>query len=251
MKYKLLILDVDGTLVESRQHAQPSSKVIEAVSKVNKKIKISLCTGRPYFHIKKIIDTLKITNSLHVVETGTKVVNSKGEIEYEKFLKKEEIRIILNSMKDLTRCFGLCLNGRWEWKATKEKIKQGNITIVALHPANQKQIDEIILRLNPIKDKVSYHIGSSWNPRDIACVHITNKKASKEHGLSYIQKKLDIKKEETIGVGDMPNDFPLFKMSGLKIAMGNGSQDLKNVADVIAPSVKENGVAWVINKFIL
>ena len=251
MKYKLLVLDVDGTLVESRQHAQPSSKIIEAVNKVNKKIKISLCTGRPYFHIKKIINTLKITDSFHVVETGTKVVNSKGEMEYGKFLKEEEIRIILNSMKDLTRCFGLCLNGRWQWKATKEKIKQTNITIVALHPSNQKQIDEIIIKLSKLEDKINYHIGSSWNKLDSACIHITNKEASKEFGLNYIQKKLNIKKEETIGVGDMPNDFPLFKMSGLKVAMGNGSQDLKKAADVIAPSLKDDGVTWVINKFIL
>lgn len=48
----------------------------------------------------------------------------------------------------------------------------------------------------------------------------------------------------------MPNDLPLFEESGFKIAMGNADQKLKDNADIIAPSQKDDGVAWVIEKYL-
>jgi len=130
VKYKLLVLDVDGTLVESKQEAQLSPKVIEAIRKVKDKIKISLCTGRPYSNIKDNVDVLRITNSFHVVETGAKVVNPEGKVEYGKYLKKEEIEYIINSTNHLSRYPGLCINGEWKRENTEKRIGQKNITIV-------------------------------------------------------------------------------------------------------------------------
>ena len=52
-------------------------------------------------------------------------------------------------------------------------------------------------------------------------------------------------------MGDGYNDFPLLMACGLKIAMGNAVPELKAIADFIAPSVEEDGVATVIEKFIL
>lgn len=54
-----------------------------------------------------------------------------------------------------------------------------------------------------------------------------------------------------IGVGDGYNDFPLLMSCGLKIAMGNAIEELKDIADYIAPSVDEDGLAKVIDKYYL
>ena len=78
---------------------------------------------------------------------------------------------------------------------------------------------------------------------------ITNKEASKKSAIEYIQQKLSITKEETMGIGDMLNDLPLFEASGLKVAMGNGDQLLKDKADYVAPSIDEDGVAVAIEKY--
>ena len=51
-------------------------------------------------------------------------------------------------------------------------------------------------------------------------------------------------------VGDGYNDFPLLLAGGLKVAMGNAVSDLKKIADYIAPTVDEDGVATVIEKFL-
>ena len=54
-----------------------------------------------------------------------------------------------------------------------------------------------------------------------------------------------------IAIGDGPNDFPMLMAAGFKVAMGNASDDLKAIADYIAPTVEKDGVVDVIEKFIL
>jgi len=81
--------------------------------------------------------------------------------------------------------------------------------------------------------------------------NITHIQATKLHGIEVIQKFMDLKRDEIIGCGDGYNDFPLLMASGLKVAMGNAIDELKEIADYVAPSVEEDGVADVIEKFIL
>jgi len=66
-----------------------------------------------------------------------------------------------------------------------------------------------------------------------------------------VAKILGIDTHEIIGIGDGYNDFPLLMACGLKVAMGNAVEDLKAIADYIAPTVSQDGVADVINKFVL
>lgn len=80
---------------------------------------------------------------------------------------------------------------------------------------------------------------------------ISHAEATKLHGIYEVGKQLSIKRHEIIGVGDSGNDFPLLMASGLKVAMGNAIEDLKAVADYIAPTVDDDGVADVIEKYIL
>lgn len=62
---------------------------------------------------------------------------------------------------------------------------------------------------------------------------------------------IDIKKDEIIGVGDGYNDLALFEAVGLKVAMGNGVEELKAKADYITKHVDKDGLADVIEKFVL
>ena len=82
-------------------------------------------------------------------------------------------------------------------------------------------------------------------------IHVTGSEASKLHGIVEVARILNIKTEEIIGVGDGYNDFPLLLACGLKVAMGNAIPELKAIADFIAPTVEEDGVAVVLEKFVL
>jgi len=249
MKYKLLVLDVDGTLVESSPNAKVSKKLIEAIKKINKSIKISLCTGRAYPSANKIIRTLGIKDNYHVIESGSKIVNPRQELENIRSLTYGNIKEIVGVVRNLSSRFGYCVNGKWE-SIVKENGNE-TITVVAVHSENSNQTDSILNSLKPLEKKFNINTGSKWDCPKGAVVHVTNINSSKESGVAYVQNKLGVKKVETIGIGDMLNDLPLFKQSGLKVAMGNATQELKNRADTIAPSVNEDGVAWVIEKYLI
>ena len=66
-----------------------------------------------------------------------------------------------------------------------------------------------------------------------------------------IAKELGLKQEEIICVGDAGNDKHMIEYAGLGVAMGNATDEIKEMADYVTLSNDEDGVAHVINKFIL
>lgn len=54
-----------------------------------------------------------------------------------------------------------------------------------------------------------------------------------------------------MAIGDWDNDITMIKYAGLGIAMGNGSENIKEAADFITNSNEESGAAYAIKKFVL
>jgi len=208
------------------------------------KIKISLCTGRAYVDLKQIINVLGINNSYHVIESGAKVLNPEGKEENIKDIPFKDVKNIVNIAGDTPQGYGFCVDGKWVEDI--ENGKKGVVTTVSFHSHSQKKTKEILERIKSVKYYVA--VGSHWEIPEGNFILITNPEASKKLALEYVQEKLGITKQETVAVGDMPNDIPLFEASGLKIAMGNADQKLKDKADDVAPSIDKDGVVWVIEK---
>ena len=64
-------------------------------------------------------------------------------------------------------------------------------------------------------------------------------------------KAYNIKYEDTIGIGDGLNDIPMIEYASLGVAMKNAHKDVLKIADIVAPSNDEEGVAYIINKYML
>ncbi|MEK9178778.1 MAG: HAD hydrolase family protein, partial [Patescibacteria group bacterium] len=92
---------------------------------------------------------------------------------------------------------------------------------------------------------------AAFKGREFFDVYISNGSATKQHAVLKLAEILGIKTNEMIGIGDHYNDFPLLMACGLKVAMEDSVEDLKAIADYVAPSVDEDGVADVIEKFVL
>ncbi len=82
-------------------------------------------------------------------------------------------------------------------------------------------------------------------------LEFVNPKADKGKTLTLLAENLGFKKEEVMACGDSYNDLPLFEAAGLKIAMGNAINALKEKADYITAPNYERGVAEAIYKFAL
>ncbi|MBP2071089.1 Cof subfamily protein (haloacid dehalogenase superfamily) [Thermoanaerobacterium butyriciformans] len=82
-------------------------------------------------------------------------------------------------------------------------------------------------------------------------IEILNKGVNKGHGLKILGEYLGVDRAEMVAIGDSENDIEMVEYAGLGVAMENAIEKLKKTADFITKSNMENGVAYVINKFIL
>jgi Cof subfamily protein (haloacid dehalogenase superfamily) len=80
---------------------------------------------------------------------------------------------------------------------------------------------------------------------------ITHPLANKGDALSEIAKLLAVPLAEIAVIGDGGNDIAMFQRSGLSIAMGNASPDVRRAADVVTDTNREEGFANAIERFIL
>ena len=74
---------------------------------------------------------------------------------------------------------------------------------------------------------------------------------TKGTALAWVAERLGVRQEETVACGDAGNDVAMVEWAGLGVAMANGSDEVKAVADVIAPHVDEDGVAQIIERYLL
>ena len=82
-------------------------------------------------------------------------------------------------------------------------------------------------------------------------VEVHSTQASKGHGLRFLAQYYGVPQSATIAVGDSGNDCSMIEWAGLGVAMANASPEVLAIADVVAPSVAEDGLVDVIERYIL
>jgi HAD superfamily hydrolase (TIGR01484 family) len=248
MKYKALMLDIDGTIIPYRKDALPSLRVKEAIRKAHEKVKVCLATGRPYFMVKHLIEYLDL-HGLVIMNDGAQVMDSKTKkIYYERQLDISDAKKACDILHNAGVEFLIHDSGK-DFVYSKRYSPQKPFNIFSLKSYEESFADTVIDALSDIPTiKVNKtHFGK----KNQVGFLISHAEATKLHGIFEVAKIWNITTEEIIGVGDSGNDFQLLMASGLKVAMGNALPELKDIADYIAPSVTEDGVADVIEKFIL
>lgn len=248
MKYKALFLDVDGTTVVHGHDSLPSVSVTEAIARCDKAgVPVSLATSRPLPAVSSVINHLQLKGYC-IISSGSQIYDPvEKKIISEKKFPKDAIRQILHVASEYAEEVRI-FDGEKEAYIVNEKIPR---KVVGMwFPKLRPHILTKIHRQLSTVAGISLHRMDAWE-QGFECIDITSSEASKLHGVVEVAKRLGIKTQEMIGVGDGYNDFPLLMACGLKVAMGNAVPELKAIADFIAPSVEEDGVARVIEKFIL
>ena len=80
---------------------------------------------------------------------------------------------------------------------------------------------------------------------------VTNPNANKGAVVHELANRLQIAPEEIATIGDMPNDVLMFRQSGMSIAMGNASDQVKAEASAVTESNEQDGFAHAVRRFIL
>lgn len=267
--YKLLSLDVDGTLIG--HGAYPTPRVAQAIAAAKEKgVSVALGTGRASEACYHLLEGLKL-DGLHIFFDGAAVVEwPHNKIVFLQALPPPAAQALIT----LARQYDLFLEiYAYDFYFIE---KQGKL---AKHQREKLQLTPIVTNLMSLVNRIKIvkgqliaadaterqratHIDQameelckmSWSIDPSNGMYFGNAVSSlvsKGNALRQVVDYLDLDIRQTIAIGDSFNDMPIFDAVHTKIAMGHAPDELKQMADWVAPSVEEDGVAAAIEKFIL
>ncbi|URZ01795.1 Cof-type HAD-IIB family hydrolase [Clostridium felsineum] len=265
--YKLIALDMDGTLLNDDKTISEENK--EAI-KMAKSLgyKVVLSTGRPLRGIERYLEELNLVNEddYAIAFNGGLVQNTKtGEILGKKLLKFEDLDRLYKLSKEFNvNIHMLSIDECITPKKNPYSDVEVNLNQIKLIEKNFSELpkDTVVVKIMMIDSKDNLDNVEKLLPKDIYddyCVtrsseiflEFSPKDIHKGMGLKILSDHLGLKKEELIAVGDAGNDISMIEHAGLGVAMGNAFPSVKECADYITDSNENSGVAKVIHKFMI
>lgn len=264
--YKLIALDMDGTLL--REDKTISKETFKAIQRAKTRgVKIVLSTGRPIQGIRRYLKDLDLINDNDYAVTfnGSLVQNTKtNEVIAQTVMTSEDAAFLYKLSKELNVNIhalteNSCLAPKWS-KYTQVEIDINDIPleIVDFNNLDNRTIVKILFNdepeyLSEVIKKLPKEVYEKYSVLRSApfFLEFLDKKINKGYGVELLAKRLNIKPEEVICIGDAGNDIHMIKFAGLGVAMGNAFPEVKEAADYITLSNEDNGVAHVIKKFVL
>lgn len=251
-QYKAVVADVDGTIIPPTELIAPgpTKRLIKAVAGAKKRgVVFSLATGRSVPHMEKLIAGLNLDSPI-IVDNGAKIYDTAcKKYLWQSLIPKAKAQKILAELKTegSLKVYITDDNRRIEDINQVDRWKISKIVILSLTP---ERAEKLYQRLKAISGVTVTRSISGLDPVREA-VHINSAGATKQIALFKLGEILGIKTKEMIGIGDSYNDFPFLMACGLKVAMANAIPEIREIADFIAPSYQEDGVAYILEKFIL
>lgn len=249
--YKALMLDVDGTIVPYDYDAVPSEKVKKAVRAAQDKITVCIATGRSYRSIENILKHFQMKDGFAIINNGAQVIDiSNDKILYEKKLSSDDVEKITTILAKNNAPYYIDSHyGNSYPIPDAPPSKTEALKLFTEEIFDLETVEKIVKELSDLSSHVIQKTHHKHKGK--FGLLISHAQATKLHGVVEVAKILGINTHEIIGVGDGYNDFPLLMACGLRVAMGNAVEELKEIADYVAPSVDDDGVADVIEKYVL
>lgn len=269
MKYKLLVLDVDGTLLNNDKEI--SSRTLAALLKVQQMgVHIVLASGRPTYGILPVAKKLELGNygGYILSYNGAQIIDARtGEVLFEKRINPEMLPYIEKKARK---------NGFSIFTYTEDRIiaDRSDDPYIRQEASlnNMKLIEEpefsIAIDFSPCKcmlasdnEEALFGLEEHWRKRLNGVLDVFRSEpyflevvpcsVDKANTLGILMEKLGVKPEEVMAIGDGVCDFSMIQMAGLGVAMGNAQDSVKVCADVVTASNEEDGVALAVEKAIL
>ena len=289
--YKLLAIDLDGTLLNSLGEVSLNTRKALLEAK-EKGIEIVLSSGRTIDSVKNLAIELGVDNYL-ISGNGAVVYDIQNEeIIYDQFLSKEKVLEIVKICEENSFYYNIYTETEIVTKSLsynvlfyhnenlkKPEQKRTSINVVTDVEKYIKEYDKekflkiticekekfifnsILRKINQIKDldiletefmsRKQVRNGSDLIPIEYYYTEITNTNVNKWTALEYLMEKLNIKPEEVVAIGDNMNDREMIENAGLGIVMGNSNPQMKELGNIIVSDNNSEGVCEAIEQYIL
>ncbi|MCI0439830.1 MAG: HAD hydrolase family protein, partial [Chloroflexi bacterium] len=129
------------------------------------------------------------------------------------------------------------------------EIAHWDFTRISALDMDEAGADALVLRF---KANAALHVVKAFLPYNgLWAVDFTRNGVDKSTAARILARSWGIDTRQMIVAGDSYNDLPLLKAAGLRVVMGDAPDELKALADYVAPSVDDDGLAVAIEEFVL
>lgn len=269
MKYKLLVLDVDGTLLNDEREI--SKRTLAALLKVQQMgVRIVLASGRPTYGLMPLAKTLELGNYEGFVLSynGCQIIKAQnGEILFERRINPEmlpylEKKARKNGFAIFTYHDDTLITDSPDNEYIKNEALLNNLKIIR-EDEFSTAIDFAPCKCMLVSDKEKALIGleQHWEKRLAGTLDAFRSEpyflevvpcgVNKANTLGALLEHLGVTREEVIAVGDGVCDVTMLQLAGMGVAMGHSQDSVKVCADYVTASNEEDGVALAVEKLIL
>lgn len=269
MKYKLLVLDVDGTLLNDEREI--SKRTLAALLKVQQMgVRIVLASGRPTYGLMPLAKTLELGNYEGFVLSynGCQIIKAQnGEILFERRINPEmlpylEKKARKNGFAIFTYHDDTLITDSPDNEYIKNEALLNNLKIIR-EDEFSTAIDFAPCKCMLVSDKEKALIGleQHWEKRLAGTLDAFRSEPyflevvpcgfNKANTLGALLEHLGVTREEVIAVGDGVCDVTMLQLAGMGVAMGHSQDSVKVCADYVTASNEEDGVALAVEKLIL
>lgn len=272
MSFRLIALDIDGTLLTSAEELSP--RVRKAIKSAQQRgLCVTLATGRRFCRTQPWATALGLTVPV-VVLNGAVVVNPEsGQVVYKRgielALATEVLSILDHSKINYVIYTGVSAGEHLEMPRGMWDV--GHHVIMkycgdSVQPVDQLDLSEPPIKIavldqaekvRPVVEVLNNKLGGKLNIMVFGTdnaqwlgIEILDRQCTKASGVGRVVQDLGISFSEVLAIGDNINDIEMIEWAGLGIAMANAPKEVREIADYVAPSNDDDGVAQVIEEFV-
>ena len=269
MKYKLLVLDVDGTLLNNEKEI--SKRTLSTLLKAQHTgIRIVLASGRPTSGLLPLAKALEMGNfgGYIVSYNGAQIINAEnGEVMFDKRINPELIPYLekkarKNNFSIFTYHDEYLLTDNADNVHIRREAWLNNLRIM------EEEEFSIAIDFAPCKcvlvsddEEALRGLENHWKrrldgvldvfPSEPYFLEVVPCGVDKANTLGVLMEQLGVKREEVIAIGDGVADVTMLQLAGKSVAMGHAQDSVKICADYVTASNEEDGVAQAVEKLVL
>ena len=269
MAIRLAALDVDGTLLAPDNSITPATK--EAIREAKAAgIEIVVCTGRAFVEVRDILRQLPEVRYLscgtgaYALDVWT--METLYECSMPEELGRQAYRAVAQADCMVHFYTGLSVrHSRWCMDHFTDYMEEKMRTLMEQSHIIVDDLDAFVERYHgPVEKLYATFPNRTEYEKAYEAVRklpvfltdggwavdleVMSRDTDKGVALRALAEKLGIAREQVLAMGDSGNDCAMLRYAGVGAAMGNAGEQAKKAADVIAPSNREDGVAWMLRR---
>jgi Cof subfamily protein (haloacid dehalogenase superfamily) len=271
---RLIGIDVDGTLLDSRGHLPDDNRdaIFEAVAAG---IHVALVTGRSYPFARPVAETLPESMTL-IVSSGAVERAMDGTVLARRLLDRRIAETVLEATRPYRDHAALIFDRddsnqivfetmNWEHPGRKHYWLRNQHLIGQTIPLEDALVEDPIevmfngaaTAMRTLTDSLRREARdfavslTEYVHRDFSLIDVTAPNATKGHALAWRAEQLGLGRDEVMAVGDNFNDLEMLEYAGTPVVMANAVEGLKRPGWLVTRHQDDAGLARAIRRFAL